>query len=77
LRSARIVHRPQAFLQRLHLAAFSSALQHVLFTAGRSEQPCLQPSHQTGEYASWIAPPRIGINQKPGDFEYVKLYSDL
>jgi benzoyl-CoA 2,3-dioxygenase component B len=37
----------------------------------------MQPSHQTGEYASWIAPPRIGINQKPGDFEYVKLYSDL
>ena len=24
-------------------------------------------------YASWIAPPRIGIDNKPGDFEYVKL----
>jgi len=26
-----------------------------------------------GEYASWIAPPRIGINNQPIDFPYVKL----
>jgi benzoyl-CoA 2,3-dioxygenase component B len=29
--------------------------------------------HAPGTYASWIAPPRIGIDNKPGDFEYVKL----
>jgi benzoyl-CoA 2,3-dioxygenase component B len=40
-------------------------------------QSLMQPSHQTGQYASWIAPPRVGINNQPGDFEYVKLYSDL
>jgi len=26
-----------------------------------------------GEFAAWIAPPRIGIDNKPGDFEYVKI----
>ncbi|MFQ5968012.1 MAG: benzoyl-CoA 2,3-epoxidase subunit BoxB [Acidimicrobiia bacterium] len=26
-----------------------------------------------GEFASWIAPPRSGIDNKPGDFEYVRL----
>jgi benzoyl-CoA 2,3-dioxygenase component B len=33
-------------------------------------KPCVKP----GEYASWIAPPRMGIDNKPGDFEYVKLH---
>jgi benzoyl-CoA 2,3-dioxygenase component B len=32
-------------------------------------QPCLRP----GAYASWIAPPKAGIDNKPGDFEYVKI----
>ena len=26
-----------------------------------------------GAFASWIAPPRIGIDNRPGDFEYVKI----
>ncbi len=32
--------------------------------------PCYEP----GKYASWIAPPKVGIDNKPGDFEYVKLH---
>ena len=32
-------------------------------------RPCLQP----GRYAGWIAPPRHGIDNMPGDFEYVQL----
>ncbi len=32
--------------------------------------PCYEP----GEFASWIAPPKVGIDNKPGDFEYVKLH---
>jgi benzoyl-CoA 2,3-dioxygenase component B len=32
-------------------------------------KPCLE----RGQYASWIAPPRVGINSQPGDFEYVKI----
>ena len=33
----------------------------------------MQPQFETGKYASWIAPPRVGIDNKPGDFEYVKI----
>ena len=33
----------------------------------------MKPSHKAGEYASWIAPPRMGINQQPVDYEYVKI----
>ncbi len=33
----------------------------------------MQPVREPGKYASWIAPPRAGIDGKPGDFEYVKL----
>jgi benzoyl-CoA 2,3-dioxygenase component B len=32
--------------------------------------PCKEP----GKYAGWIAPPRIGINSQPEDYEYVKLH---
>jgi len=28
---------------------------------------------QPGKFALWIAPPKVGINNKPGDFEYVKI----
>jgi benzoyl-CoA 2,3-dioxygenase component B len=33
----------------------------------------MQPQLEPGVFASWIAPPNKGINQKPMDFEYVKL----
>ena len=32
--------------------------------------PCFEP----GQYAGWIAPPKVGIDNKPGDYEYVKLH---
>ena len=37
-------------------------------------QSLMAPVHTPGEYAGWIAPPRVGIDNKPGDYEYVKLY---
>ncbi len=33
----------------------------------------MKPEFRPGHYASWIAEPRIRINHKPGDFEWVKL----
>lgn len=33
----------------------------------------MKACHQPGEYASWIAPPRVGINKQATDFEYVKI----
>jgi benzoyl-CoA 2,3-dioxygenase component B len=32
--------------------------------------PCYEP----GKFAPWIAPPKVGIDNKPGDYEYVKLH---
>ena len=33
----------------------------------------MKPCWERGKFASWIAPPRVGIDNKPGDFEYVKI----
>ncbi len=37
-------------------------------------QSLMKPVWETGKYASWISPPRVGIDNKPGDFEYVQLH---
>ncbi len=36
-------------------------------------QSLMAPVSEPGEYAGWIAPPRVGIDNKGGDFEYVQL----
>jgi benzoyl-CoA 2,3-dioxygenase component B len=33
----------------------------------------MQPCWGVGQFAPWIAPPKVGIDSKPGDFEYVKI----
>jgi benzoyl-CoA 2,3-dioxygenase component B len=33
----------------------------------------MTPVTEAGEFASWISPPKVGIDNKPGDFEYVKI----
>ena len=33
----------------------------------------MAPVRERGTYAGWIAPPRIGIDNMPGDFEYVRI----
>ncbi|NCF11309.1 MAG: benzoyl-CoA 2,3-epoxidase subunit BoxB [Gammaproteobacteria bacterium] len=35
----------------------------------------MKPVQEPGQYASWIAPPKVGIDNQPGDFEYVQLAS--
>ena len=37
-------------------------------------QSLMIPVTEPGKFASWIAPPKVGINNQPGDFEYVKLH---
>jgi benzoyl-CoA 2,3-dioxygenase component B len=37
-------------------------------------QSLMVPVYEPGKYAGWIAAPKIGIDNKPGDFEYVKLH---
>lgn len=34
----------------------------------------MKPCYEPGKFASWIAPPTVGIDNKPGDFEFVKLH---
>ena len=41
---------------------------------GEFIQSLMQPCYEPGQYASWIAPPKVGINNQAGDFEYVKLH---
>jgi benzoyl-CoA 2,3-dioxygenase component B len=33
----------------------------------------MEPVSEPGKFANWIAPPKVGIDNKPGDFEYVKI----
>ncbi len=35
----------------------------------------MKPVHRPGAYASWIQAPKVGIDRKPGDFEYVRIAS--
>ena len=41
---------------------------------GEFIQSLRKPCYEPGRYASWIAPPKVGINNQAGDFEYVKLH---
>jgi benzoyl-CoA 2,3-dioxygenase component B len=33
----------------------------------------MQPVSEPGKFANWIAAPKVGIDNKPGEFEYVKI----
>ncbi len=33
----------------------------------------MQPKLEAGQFASWIAPPKVGIDNRSGDFEYVRI----
>jgi len=33
----------------------------------------MKPQMEPGRFASWIAQPKVGIDNRPGDFEYVKI----
>ena len=35
----------------------------------------MQPEVRPGKFAGWIAPPKVGIDNKPGEFEYVRIHS--
>jgi benzoyl-CoA 2,3-dioxygenase component B len=33
----------------------------------------MKPVTEPGQFASWISPPKVGIDNRPGEFEYVKI----
>ena len=53
------------------------AAQHDAVLPSQSDrdyiESLMQPCMGVGEYASWIAAPKMGIDNKPGDYEYVKI----
>ena len=82
------VHRdaiPILVALSLIAVAVHGAIEHLLEWARRHDDflpsadddsfvaSLMHPVAEPGKYAGWIAPPRIGIDNRPGDFEYVKL----
>jgi benzoyl-CoA 2,3-dioxygenase component B len=61
----------------LDAAAFAANRERWLPSPGDAEYitSLMQPVDRAGAFASWIAPPKVGVDNKPGDFEYVKLWS--
>jgi benzoyl-CoA 2,3-dioxygenase component B len=56
--------------------AYDAGVKDWLPTRGDGDfiQSLMEPCYEPGKYAGWIAPPKVGIDNKPGDFEYVKLH---
>ena len=59
--------------QLLDDAAWQRDKGEWLHDGGRFHRLADEAGARAGQFASWIAPPRVGIDNKPGDFEYVKL----
>jgi benzoyl-CoA 2,3-epoxidase subunit B len=59
----------------LDAAAWEARKDTMLPTDGdyRFVESLMRPVRERGTYAGWIAPPRAGIDNKPGDFEYVRI----
>ena len=59
----------------LHATDWAALRDSVLPTAadGAFILRLMQPVHDAGKYASWISPPKMGIDNKPGDYEYVQI----
>ncbi len=56
-------------------AAFNAHLVEALPTQEDLEfiNSLMKPCYERGQYAGWIKEPKVGINNQPGDFEYVRL----
>jgi benzoyl-CoA 2,3-dioxygenase component B len=61
--------------QVLNAERWESVKETMLPSAGDSRfiESLMRPVRERGAFASWIAPPRIGVDNRPGDFEYVKI----
>jgi benzoyl-CoA 2,3-dioxygenase component B len=77
-------HRQIGEFRDLKAAPDGQILDDAAWNAGKQKwlpstqdgdfiQSLMQPVTEPGKFATWIAPPRVGIDNKPGDFEYVKI----
>src|SRR5262249_7278892 len=71
----RIEPRPPDYGARSGAARHSLCPDDSTAHVGRGEGQAVHAGgcRQKRDSAAWIAPPRVGIDNKPGDFEYVKL----
>jgi benzoyl-CoA 2,3-epoxidase subunit B len=78
-------HRKIGSFAGAHISPSGEVLAPGDWPAGRNEwlpsasdadfiQSLMKREWEAGKYAGWIAPPRAGIDSKPGDFEYVRLH---
>jgi benzoyl-CoA 2,3-dioxygenase component B len=77
-------HRKIGAFAAAHVTPAGSVVSGEAWAARRDEwlpdaadgefvKSLMKPEYEPGRYAAWIAPPKVGIDNKPGDFEYVKL----
>ncbi len=68
----------------MHVSTTGEALDEAAWNGRRDEwlptesdlkylRDLMVPETTPGKFAGWIAPPRIGVDNKEGDFEYVRL----
>ncbi len=59
----------------MHAAEWARRWEEFLPSTSDNEYlaSLMRPVRDVGAFASWIAPPRAGIDNRPGDFEYVKI----
>ena len=62
--------------KRIDPASYAASLPDWLPSKADGDfiQSLMKPCSEPGKYAGWIASPKVGIDNKPGDFEYVKLH---
>jgi benzoyl-CoA 2,3-dioxygenase component B len=77
-------HRQIGMWSNNHFAPSGEMLDDATWNARKGEwlpnetdevyiKSLMHPVHERGKMANWIAPPAKGINNLPGDFEYVRL----
>jgi benzoyl-CoA 2,3-dioxygenase component B len=77
-------HRHIGEFKAVHVTPRGELLDHATWERTRDEylpssadgefiESLMRPVLERGKFASWIAPPKVGIDNKPGDFEYVKV----
>jgi benzoyl-CoA 2,3-dioxygenase component B len=77
-------HRRIGEFSEIHADVDGNALADAEWTARRDQflpsaadrdfiEGLMAAQWEPGKFAGWIAPPKVGIDNKPGDFEYVKL----
>lgn len=78
-------HRQIGEFQKVHASPAGEVLSDAEWSKKKDQwlpskadgdfiESLMAPCWERGKFASWISPPKVGIDNKPGDFEYVKVH---